>query len=312
MLRRIKVQDFQSLADIQLELGQVTVIVGATNAGKSGMVRALQAALFNETGGSFVRVGADKAKVAIEYDGHSGLRWVKPRKGGGEYTIWRGDESTKVTRVGRESVPLIEEITGVREIETEGIKARLQIDGQFDEPFLLSHTGGQAAKLLAHVSKLDVLVKAQVRARQDLGRARRRAEEAEKRAEALTAQLEAMPDYEGLLRQAERLQARLQELSEKSEKAAGALALHRAVKENAALAEAWTARRPDRRLEEARLSLERVAGAVAVAGEIKVAEEQSRDLRIGVLHGGLGQMEGELVALLKELKVCPLCRRPMP
>lgn len=309
-LQRVTVRDFQSLADVDLELGQVTVIVGATNAGKSGFVRALQAALFNWSGGEFVRRDCLKASVALDFGG-AGLRWVKPRKGGGEYTIWRGDESTRVTRAGREAVPLIEEITGVREIETDGVKARLQVDGQFDEPFLLSHTGGQAAKLLAHVSKLDVLVKAQVRARQDFARARRRAEEAEKRAEGLAAQLEAMPDYEGLLRRAEGLQARLQELAERSERAASALALHRAVKQSAELAEGWVVRRPDRRLEEARIGFDRLTKAGALTGDLKVAEEQSRDPQLGVVQDGVAQMEGELAGLLKELRICPVCRRPM-
>ena len=176
----------------------MTVIVGATNAGKSALVRALQAVLFNWSGGGFVREGASKTSVTLAFEGGL-LAWVKPRKGGGEYKVWRGDEEITVTRAGRELVPEIQALTGVREVEAEGVRAKLQIEGQFDDPFLLASTGGQAAKLLARVSKLDVLVTAQVRARRDMERARRSADSTAEEAEAARTQLERMPDFDALV-----------------------------------------------------------------------------------------------------------------
>src|SRR3990167_8742126 len=161
-LRRVVVHDFQSLADVDMEVGALTVVLGATNAGKSAVVRALQAALFNWSGGAFVREGAAEATVDLVFDERT-LLWRKPRKGGAVYYIQPtyGSPGLVVSRAGKDLPPEITELTGVREIECEGARAKLQVDAQFDQPFLLAGTGGQAARLLARVSKLDVLLTGQ-------------------------------------------------------------------------------------------------------------------------------------------------------
>ena len=47
MIERVHIQGFQSLADVDLELGGFTVIQGKSNSGKSAFIRALRAVVTN-------------------------------------------------------------------------------------------------------------------------------------------------------------------------------------------------------------------------------------------------------------------------
>ncbi len=63
---KIRVQNFQSLADVTVEAKGLTVIVGRSNLGKSAFIRALQGLLFNRPGDDFVRKNQKHASVSVE------------------------------------------------------------------------------------------------------------------------------------------------------------------------------------------------------------------------------------------------------
>lgn len=338
-LRGLKVRDFQSLAQVELELGQLTVIVGASNSGKSAVVRALQAALFNRSGGEFVREGAESCRVELAFAGGN-LVWTKPRKGGATYEICTGEAAKlrtspvldrliqgsaaasitapdggvlQLTRVGKQMPPEIEALTGVREIQIETLKARLQFAGQFEEPFLLAGTGGQAAKLLARLSKLDVLVTAQVLARRDMERTRRVGADAESLAIDLRDRLAAQPDYEWLLARWQALQERAEILSLDEKRLVEAKALANRLQEMVRLQAAWAAKQLPARMaavgeEAARLT--EAGQAVAAFQEATVAVERGRS-QLAAAEGTLKRVEEELHDVLNGLEVCPVCGRPM-
>ena len=313
-LRRVSIRDFQSLSDVALDLGALTVIVGRTNAGKSALIRAIDAALFNRSGAEFLREGATKATVTLDFEAGS-LVWTKPRKGGAEYAVIPTDGvPTTVTRAGRELVPEIDALTGVREIETDGVRAKLQVAAQFDEPFLLSNTGGQAAKLLAHVSKLDVLVKAQVHAKQDLQRTRRRADDAEQQAEGLAAKVEAMPDYGALLERARDCQEQLDGLRRRQERLRLAAVLVEEVAKTTVLRDRWLEKRLPERIASLQASATRVTEATQVAGEVALASLRvgSAGRNLETARTRLAHTEAALSSALDKLEVCPICGRPMP
>lgn len=312
-LRRVSVRDFQSLSDVALDLGALNVIVGRTNAGKSALIRAIDAALFNRSGGEFVREDATKATVTLDFAAGS-LVWTKPRKGGAEYTVTPTDGAPlTITRAGREIVPEIDALTGVREIETDGVRAKLQVAGQFDEPFLLSNTGGQAAKLLAHVSKLDVLVKAQVHAKQDLGRARRRAEEAEQQAEGVAAKVEAMPDYGSLLERARDCQGQIDELRRRQEQLRLAVVLADEMAKTTVLRDRWLEKRLPERARRLQAAAARVMEAIQVKEAIRTAELRAGAAvrALDAARADLRDGEAALSSALDKLEVCPLCGQRM-
>ena len=308
MLRSLRVRDFQSLRDVSLDLGRLTVIIGATNSGKSAVVRALQAALFNWAGGEFVRRDAVEALVTLDGETFQ-LEWRKPRRGGAQYTL----DGSVITRAGRYAPVLVEAATGVREISGEGFRSRPQVDAQFDEPFLLAGTGGQAARLLARVSKLDVLVTAQVLARRDMERTRRAGAEAANQALELADRLAAQPDFEALLERWRTLAERWREVQEARAAVAQAEALIVQARELEAVRHRWGAARLPERLGQVRPAAEALGQADrllsdAIAAEIKLetARRQKEAAEVQAVQARL-----DLEKVLAELEVCPICGRPM-
>src|SRR3990172_6647393 len=220
-IRRVQIRDFQSIREADIELGPVTLIVGRNDTGKSAVLRAIRAALENRSGGDksdrgegFIRRGASAAEVSLEFEDGSWLHWTKPRRGGGEYRLVRNGEETQVTRAGRDLPDVITDLTGIRPIEVDGESALLQFATQFDAPFLLASTGGQAAKLLSRVTRMDRLIMAQVLARREMERVKKAAGEAEGRVSALDGELAQMPDYEALLVCWQALEVHRRELEE--------------------------------------------------------------------------------------------------
>lgn len=145
MIERARIRNFQAVGDLELELGPVTTIVGDTDSGKSSMLRALVWALRNEAPSEFVSWGKKECSVALELDGHS-LERARNSKGnsyvldGAEFSALRGGvppEVEKVACVGEDSV-----------------------QGQFDNVFWFSSTGGELARRLNAIVNLDIIDRA--------------------------------------------------------------------------------------------------------------------------------------------------------
>lgn len=159
----ITVRDFQSLGDTAVEARGLTVIVGPSDRGKSALLRAIEAALFNRPGDQFVRQGAKTARVALQLSGHA-VVW---EKGGGvnKFQIDGADFS----RVGKGAPPVLQElgfrdvVVGAREKEGKlegGETLRPQFAEQFNPEFVLDHSGPFIAELLVRVSRLGVVQRA--------------------------------------------------------------------------------------------------------------------------------------------------------
>lgn len=316
-IRNVRIRNFQSIKDADLDLDGLTVVVGHSNAGKSSLVRALQASLFNWTGGSFVREGATEAEVDLVFanPGPAGdtLQWRKPKKGGARYFVHGPGGSLPITRAGKEMPPQIAELTGIREIEAEGVKAKLQFDAQFDAPFLLAGTGGQAARLLARIAKVDVLVTAQIRAKNDAQGKKRQMQDRADRAQALQLQLASLPDFDSLLTQWKALSLRI--AAAESEKATLAAAIRTAVtlqslRRRASsvhvgdiIPRAKSARDEAGRLYDLHVAAFRLSDARQRGGRAILSLTQAR--------GVSGAADESLRLAMTELSICPLCGKAM-
>lgn len=171
---RLTVTDFQSLGHVDLDVAGLTVLVGSSNRGKSALIRALEAVLFNKPGDEFVRVGKKKALVEITNaptaDGKA-LLDVKWTKGGGK-TVYdlSGDLYTKV---GQGTPPAITE-AGYRDVwigdkdRKKGEWLRPQVSEQGPGTyFLLDRPGSFVSDVLGAISRHAVLLTAQGRAAGD-------------------------------------------------------------------------------------------------------------------------------------------------
>lgn len=190
MLERIEVKGYQSLKDIDLPLGSFTVIVGPSGNGKSSLIRALKAICFNQSGHRFISHDQQRAWVRLTLDGGQTVEWEKPKDKSATYTT----NDQLYTRTGRAVPEDIEKLIGIRKIEIDkGLAFTPQFHSQNDGPLLLDESSTLAARALAKLTKLSVLVEAQMDCRRDLKRSQRQHTSAEEEAERLRTQLAALP-----------------------------------------------------------------------------------------------------------------------
>jgi len=165
---KIRVRNFQPIADTTIEVEGLTVITGKTNIGKSALIRAMTGALFGATGDHFIRRGEDWCGVGITAPGMT-VKWRKVRQGKTRPDLQTALEvnGTAHTKIGRDHHKLTEEL-GLATIETTQARLRPQVALQHDTIFLLTETETTAAEVLKLMSRTDTLVEAQKRAKKDL------------------------------------------------------------------------------------------------------------------------------------------------
>ena len=146
----IKVRNFQSLseADIQLEDG-LTIITGATNNGKSAIVRAVQSAIFNDGVDDYIKSGTDGLSVYLANDNHN-VEYNRKAKGRTDKTTYQFDNGEIQQKVGRNQLPEMEKLFNIREVRLQNNqKARLNFWEQNEKPFLMDKTAGQLYEFLS-------------------------------------------------------------------------------------------------------------------------------------------------------------------
>jgi energy-coupling factor transporter ATP-binding protein EcfA2 len=160
MLKRLKIKNYASIGEADLELAPFTVIVGSNQAGKSNVLRALRAIASNKTGRNFIRHGTSEATVEVTTEEGDVITWTKS-KTTAEYDL-NGQRFTKLAG----AVP--EEISTALNIKSVEVDASLtvwpQLHTQGEYAFLIPGLGvspGQVARAIAKMTRLDVVVKAQ-------------------------------------------------------------------------------------------------------------------------------------------------------
>jgi len=203
MLKSVQIENYQSLKDVSLELAPLTVVVGESNKGKSAAVRALAALAFNEAGNEFIHRGEAYAAVTVELSSGNKVTWMKGKTG--RYVVDEGTEGERVfTKIGQSVPEEIQALLGIRTLDVDGTKLTPQVSDQFDPPFLLRESAGKAARVLAKMTQLDVVVSAAAECNRDLKRARQRAADLD---DQVTAKEEQLAAFAGLDEAQERLLA---------------------------------------------------------------------------------------------------------
>jgi len=158
-IKSIILENFQSHVKTVLEPapnGQMTVIVGPTDSGKTAIIRALRWVFYNIPWGiDFIRIGAKFAKVSIKYDDGTEVTRLRSIGGINRYTVTLpGKEPQDYEGFGT-TVPFeVQEATGVRPVAIGDISLNLNLAEQLDGPFLGSkHISAPArAKVLGKLA----------------------------------------------------------------------------------------------------------------------------------------------------------------
>lgn len=151
---RIRVRNFQSIEDAEIEVSGLTVVTGQNNSGKSALMRAVRGVFENNGGDSFVRNGTDALSVHIDF-GDANVTWTKGPKVKPTYVV-----GGKTIHPGR-AVPDEVRDLGVVPVQAGSGEAWPQIAPQFTgQMFLLDLPGSAIAEVVSDVDRVSKLTEA--------------------------------------------------------------------------------------------------------------------------------------------------------
>lgn len=142
-IKCLKLENFQSYISTEIfpaSKGKLTVVTGASDTGKTAIIRALKWLLYNEPqGAEFTRTGCSMVRVTLTYA--DGISVVRERtKATNRYKIIRpgaGESGPEVFEGFGGGVPLeVQELTGVRIVKIAEQDLMLNLSEQLDGPFL--------------------------------------------------------------------------------------------------------------------------------------------------------------------------------
>jgi hypothetical protein len=148
---RVRIKNFQSIEDVDIEINGFTCITGKTNIGKSAIMRAISKAILNDPVIGLVRKGTPHSTVDIESK-EWGLVWEKGEKGINRYKI--GDRI--LDKTGQTQIEETKEF-GFSSIRLGGDDIQPWFAPQMEPIFLLNKSGPQITDFVSEVSGLNVL-----------------------------------------------------------------------------------------------------------------------------------------------------------
>jgi exonuclease SbcC len=162
-LLTLQIENFQSHEKTIVKFapgGQLTVVTGCTDSGKTAIFRALRWLLYNQPQGTdFIRGGCTFVRVSGEFaSGHTIIRERTASKN--QYRIVApGAGSPFVLEGFGNSVPFeVQEITGIRTVTIGDMDFNLNMAEQLDGPFLgKSISSGTRAKVMGKLAGTEVL-----------------------------------------------------------------------------------------------------------------------------------------------------------
>lgn len=149
-LQSARVRDFQSIKDVSVEFGGLTVIVGPSNSGKSAFLRGLRACLRNTFNPSMVRQGTSKSLIDLSFSDGTNVGIER----GKSLSTYKLDNGSSVFTKSARSVP-DDVAKAIRLPLIEGVDASFAF--QFDKPFLLSESGATAANVVGSLTNVSLL-----------------------------------------------------------------------------------------------------------------------------------------------------------
>ena len=242
--------------------------------------------------------------MRLTFDGGQTIGWEKPQGKGASYTT----DDQVYTRLGRAVPEDIENLLGIRQIVIDKtMKFTPQFHSQHDLPLLLTESSTLAARALAKLTKLSVLVEAQMDCRRDLKRAGAANKSAEEETERAKEQIAGLPNVRrarNLMDRATKLKNSVAAQFEIAHQAddiahdiAGSLLIADLVLPTPEEVEA---------LDERLVSLEEIVVAIQRANQAASTFDASED-EVGSARIDLQQLEEQYDALVIELGACPLC-----
>jgi DNA repair ATPase RecN len=155
-LLKTKISNFQSLKDIEIEHGDLTIISGASDLGKSAICRAIRSLYRNTASPEDVRFGETKLHVEQEFDDNSTVAYERS-KTVNRYIL----NETEFNKVGREIPDAVKEFLKADELILDKDQSLdLAFSQQHDAPFLLADSSTLITKVISSLSGIHYIYSA--------------------------------------------------------------------------------------------------------------------------------------------------------
>lgn len=158
MIESVKISNFQSLHDVELDLGKFTVIVGASSSGKSALTRAIHAVASNALDSDNITRGNKLASVSLR----TGDATVTIERNGNESSVYKiakvGSKESRFTKLNRQVPAEVTEALGISPSTKE--VASINFAGQFDTPYLLKEGSSSVARILGELTNVSTIFSA--------------------------------------------------------------------------------------------------------------------------------------------------------
>lgn len=146
---KLKIKDFQSIKNADIDISGITIITGKSNAGKTAVIRALSDAVFNSGDDSHVRAGASRCTIELD-DGKNRMTFMRDASRKSEKTSYSFNGGAEIRKVGRDQLPEVKEMFGITDVRmANGTKATLNFWNQNDRPFLMDKSPQQLYEFLS-------------------------------------------------------------------------------------------------------------------------------------------------------------------
>lgn len=158
MLERLIIKNFQSLKDVDIELGKFSVIVGESSHGKSAILRAINAIASNELDADNITQGQKYATITAKTE--NGTVTIERKQGGSSaYQVAQiGSQESSFTKLNRQVPSEVTQILGILPNTKE--VTSINFAGQHDSPYLLKDSASNVARVLGDLTKVSTIFEA--------------------------------------------------------------------------------------------------------------------------------------------------------
>lgn len=146
----VKIKDYQVIKDIELDFDKgLTAIVGTSNNGKSSILRAIEGAIYNKGGASFINYDANYTEVQV-----GDIIWHKDRDSGKSFYNING---LILNKIGQQQIEEVADHLNMKEVLIGNEKVRLNFWKQMDYPFLVGKTPFQLFEFISKSKEQELV-----------------------------------------------------------------------------------------------------------------------------------------------------------
>lgn len=162
----LKIKNFQSIEDQELELRGFVAITGRSNLGKSGLRRALTAVLYNDWDKSYRREGTNKPTEVTLTSPAWSIHMLKSSDSN-DFTLTMAEGKQTFNKVGKD-IPEQISALGFNLLDLEDEKLNLTSSKQTDPMFMVSFKQATQTKVLNKLFNINKLVSASSLVQKDI------------------------------------------------------------------------------------------------------------------------------------------------